>query len=99
MRRFVEARSADLLMLRVCVFGEKANQKTGAMHEPSAGVGGDEEGRVHFDGGWEARHLGGERAFLRGLGDLSHEGIGGESRSDLCFADERMVWADHSAVR
>jgi len=43
--------------------------------------------------------MGGQRSALRGLGDVSREGIAGGSGSPVCVANQRMVRADHTALR
>src|SRR5579872_7134845 len=49
--------------------------------------------------GREAAKLGSERPALCRLGDVSPERIACRSQSDLCLANQRMVWADHSTLR
>ena len=60
---------------------------------------GHEERRIHSGGRRQARQLGRQRAVLRRLGDLSHEGIAGRSRPHLCVADQWLVRADHPALQ
>src|SRR5215831_9180797 len=78
--------------------GKPGTAARGRGHEPSASASGNQEGCICFDIGWEAREVGRERTTLRGLGDVSPEGIAGRCKSDLCIANQRMVRADHSAL-
>src|SRR5579885_546675 len=67
--------------------------------EQSSSSGRYAKGRIHSYVGWKARQVGSQWAAVCGLGTLSPEGIAGGSESDLCIADERLVWAGDSAFR
>src|SRR5438128_942206 len=47
----------------------------GVEDERSTGTGGDAQGRVRADVGWQARAVGGQWTPLCGLGDLPSEGL------------------------
>ena len=66
--------------------------------EWSESAGRHAQGRICADVGWEAGEVGGEWAALRGVGDLSREGLAGGSEPAVCFAVEQLVWAGDSAV-
>ena len=55
--------------------------------------------RFHSDFGRQAGEMGRQRPPLRGLGDLPPEGLARRSQSALRVADERLVRADHPALR
>jgi hypothetical protein len=71
---------------------------TEEIDEQGASTGGYEKGRVCVGVGCIAEELGCAGAILRGVGDLSLEGVAGEPGSDLCFPVERMVGAGDAAV-
>ena len=55
--------------------------------------------RVHSHLRRQAPEVGRQRPALRRLGDLSPEGFARRSEPHLCLADQRLVRADHSALR
>ncbi len=57
------------------------------------------QGCVHSHVGRPARALASERPALCRLGDVSPQGFARRSKPHLRLADQRLVWADHSAVR
>ena len=67
-------------------------------HERSTSTCRHTKGRVHPLVGWRAQGLGCQRAALRGLGDLSRQGIAGGSQPAVRVAEQRLVRATDSAV-
>ncbi len=54
---------------------------------------------VHSHFRREAGKVGGQRPALRGLGDVSPQGLAGEPGPHLCVADQQLVRAGHPALR
>src|SRR5437868_4072800 len=71
----------------------------GEWNEPSTSIGGYAEGCVCVDVGWQAQKVGGRRAVLCRVGDLSYERLARRSESDLRLAVQQLVRADHSAFK
>ena len=86
-------------MLVLKKFVLKRQCKGGVSYERSTSTGWDTQGRVHPDVGRQARKMGRQWPPLRGLGDLSPQGISRRSESAVCVAVQRLVWADHSTLR
>ena len=62
-------------------------------------AGGDAQGRLHPHFGWQASRVEGQRAALRRLGDLPHEGFAGRSGPAVRLAVECVVRAGCPPVR
>src|SRR5258708_5043582 len=70
----------------------------GVTDESSTSASGNTQGRFRPYLGRQARKVGRKWSPLRRLGDVPPEGLAGRSESHLCIADQRLVWANHSAL-
>src|SRR5579871_4041468 len=71
----------------------------GGKDERSKSFGGNEKRRLHSHIGRQAPEMGRQWSPFWRLGDLSYERIPRRSEPDLCVANQRLVWAGHSALR
>src|SRR5258708_20180144 len=69
----------------------------GVRDERSATTGGNAQGRIRPDVGWQARQVGRQRPSFCRLGNLPPQRVAREPESRVCLADQRLVWTDHSA--
>src|SRR6266436_6092607 len=77
---------------------DQINTRTGAINEQGTIVAWHKKGRVHSDIRWQARKVEGQRTPFCRVGNLSCERFAGGSESTLCFANQRLVWTNHSAL-
>src|SRR5881227_2528145 len=79
--------------------GASPDTRQGGRNERSTGSGGYDERRVRPDRGRPARTVGGQRASLWRLGDLSSEGFARRSESAVCVTVQRLVRAGDPALQ